>query len=82
MPMSPMDATTQLRSAVAASSFAAEAARCVDEAVEGWEVVEDVEGDVVDVVDVGSSRLSAFSAAAADAEFDEAVEDAVAADGG
>ena len=53
--MSPIEAMTQFRSADAAANLAAEAARCVDEAVEGWEVVEDVEGDVVDVVDVRSS---------------------------
>ena len=65
IPMSPIDAMTQLRSEVAASSLAAEAAWCVNDADPPDEVVEDVGGIIVDDVDDELSRLMASKVAAA-----------------
>ena len=79
--MSPIEAMTQLRSADAASNFAAEAARCVDETVDDAdspdEVVGEVEDVVFDVVDDEFARLTSCKVAAAAADCDEGVEDAV-----
>ena len=79
--MLPIEATTQLRSDVAASSLAAEAVLWVDETVDDAdsvvEVDEVVEGIDVDEIDVEFTRLFSSKAAAAEVDCDERVEDAV-----